>query len=194
MGIYTSRSQQLFCLVSLCVLLVLLGSCSVQKKQYQVVYQPQPGQLQAGTTNVHAVRVKWHPYRVEMKTETGTLKTPALDQLWGFQAIGGARYRLYSGLFYEVMYAKKAIIYRLADIGGNAHDRYYFSASTDGVVLDLDRHNLEVAFANQACWTELADAVPPTYWLKSTGRGSCQLLDMLDCQSVKTNRAVTGLR
>ncbi|WP_155296267.1 hypothetical protein [Spirosoma rigui] len=180
-------------LVSLCGLVALLMSCNAQRQRYQVVYQPQPGQLLAGTTNVHAVRVKWHPYRVEMKTEAGILRSPAPDQVWGFQRVGGARYRLYAGLFYEVLYEKKALIYRLADMGGNTHDRYFFSASTDGVILDLDRHNLEVAFASQSCWTELVDAVPPTSWLKSTGRGSCQLLDMLDCQSVKTNRSVTGL-
>jgi hypothetical protein len=195
MHIYPLFYQRVSCLICLGVLLALLGSCNAQKKQYQVVYQPQSGQLLAGTTNVHAVRVKWHPYRVEMKTAEGPLnKSPELDQLWGFQAIEGARYRLYAGVFYEVIYEKKAIIYRQTDIGGNGPDRYYFSASTDGVVLGLNRRNLELAFATNSCWAELVDSVPPTYWLRSTGGHSCQLLDLLDCQSSKTNKSVTGLR
>jgi hypothetical protein len=168
---------------SVFMILTLFLGCNAQRKQYQLIYQDYPGSYSVGTTNVHAIRVKWHPYRIQVKTDSGILKPVAVDRLWGFHQVSGAQYRLFLGGFYEVVQGRTVLIYRQPDIGDSARDRYFISRTPDSAILDLNRRNLEVAFRDNLCMLKLIAQLPSRDWLKSNNQGHYRLLDAYEyCQ------------
>lgn len=159
--------------------LLLVQGCATHRTHYQLVYRNDRGGYQVQAPDWRAVKVHWHPYNVQVTTDSGQRKTVATERLWGYKQTDGTLYRLYLGNTYEVVQEKTLTLYRQSDFGEGATEHYFFSVTPDEPVLSLNRHNLEVAFAKYPCMQELIQQTPARNWLK-TDHKSYRLIDSYD--------------
>ncbi len=138
------------CALGISLLLLTLSGCHSARPSYQAVYVGETGNRYVGTTPFRSIRIRQHPYRLQLTTSTGATETRQPGQVWGIQQTNGPRYRLYQGAFYEEIDSQPLLLYRQADLGGSTQDRLYFSLSPTSELVPLTRYNLDIASQQDA--------------------------------------------
>lgn len=124
-----------------------------------------------------SVDVKMNPYQVKLVTISGKKETRPANEVWGYKDAKGHRYRLYRGVIYEVLQEKQVTIYRESSFGEVWRNNYYYSLTPEGELFYLNRKNLGISFAGNACVQKLLEEMPSRSWLEVTGSGNYRLVD-----------------